>query len=107
LAKYNGIFTNIKNGNNFIRLKDLTIGFNEPSILDVKIGPKTYDPEANETKIISEINKYEFAQQVGFRILGMRVTINSFLFLNSLIPFIQHLIKSLFQFLSQSLIIFI
>jgi 1D-myo-inositol-tetrakisphosphate 5-kinase/inositol-polyphosphate multikinase len=79
LAKYNGIFTDIKNGKNFIRLKDLTIGFNEPSILDVKIGPKTYDPEANPTKIITEINKYEFAQQIGFRILGMRVTIDSFL----------------------------
>jgi 1D-myo-inositol-tetrakisphosphate 5-kinase/inositol-polyphosphate multikinase len=73
LAQYNGIFTNVKNGKNFIRLKDLTIDFNEPSILDVKIGPKTYDPEANQTKIISEINKYQFAQQIGFRILGMRI----------------------------------
>lgn len=104
LAQYNGIFTNVKNGKNFIRLKDLTIDFNEPSILDVKIGPKTYDPEANQTKIISEINKYQFAQQIGFRILGMRVTIDSFLF-NFFFYFFYLVIVSVLNTVSNYLIV--
>lgn len=85
VPKFNGIFTDEKSGKSFLRLKDITIDFANPSILDVKIGPKTYDLEANEEKIKSEINKYPFAQQIGFRILGMRVRILNILVFSVLV----------------------
>jgi len=73
VPKHNGIFIDKNSDNKYLRLKDVTIGLEKPSVLDVKIGPRTYDLEANQDKIKSEMNKYLFAQQIGFRILGMRV----------------------------------
>ena len=73
VPKYNGLFDDHKTGRKYIRLKDITAGMEKPSILDIKVGPRTYDLEANEKKIALEINKYPFAQEIGFRFLGMRV----------------------------------
>ncbi|CAG2165980.1 unnamed protein product [Oppiella nova] len=73
VPKMNGVFVDHKTGREYLRLEDMTNGMTSPSILDVKIGPKTYDPEANERKIASESGKYRFAELLGFRLLGMRI----------------------------------
>lgn len=41
--------------------------------MDVKIGAQTYDPLAAPEKVALEETKYPWSQQLGFRILGMRV----------------------------------
>jgi inositol-polyphosphate multikinase len=76
VPKFNGIFV-ASNGQRFIRLSNVTMNLVNPSILDVKIGAITYDAEANEEKIANEVEKYAFAQQLGFRLLGMRVRVIS------------------------------
>lgn len=71
VPKFNGIF---QDSSQFIRLEDVTSDYPNPSILDIKVGLKTYDPEASEEKINSETNKYPWTSQLGFRVLGMRVS---------------------------------
>ncbi|XP_054166336.1 inositol polyphosphate multikinase-like [Oppia nitens] len=73
VPKFNGIFVDQKTGRKYIRLTDISNGMKNPSVLDIKIGAKTYDLEANEQKILSEITKYRFQSDIGFRILGMRI----------------------------------
>lgn len=58
----------------YLKLDDLTATFRRPSVLDVKIGAKTYDPLASPEKVALESKKYAWSQQIGFRILGMRVS---------------------------------
>mmetsp|Transcript_44610 Transcript_44610/g.53999 ORF Transcript_44610/g.53999 Transcript_44610/m.53999 type:complete len:436 (-) Transcript_44610:24-1331(-) len=54
-------------------LQDVTANFSKPCVLDLKMGQRSYEPDAPLDKIDKEIGKY--AQQVlfGFRIIGMRV----------------------------------
>lgn len=73
VPKFNGLLVDEKTDRKYLRLEDICKGMEKPSVLDIKVGPKTYDLEANEQKIFNEVNKYQFAQQIGFRILGMRV----------------------------------
>ena len=47
--------------------------FRNPSILDVKIGRVSYDPEADEKKRSAEMAKYPPLAKLGFQLLGMRV----------------------------------
>nr|XP_042910265.1 inositol polyphosphate multikinase isoform X1 [Parasteatoda tepidariorum]XP_042910266.1 inositol polyphosphate multikinase isoform X2 [Parasteatoda tepidariorum]XP_042910267.1 inositol polyphosphate multikinase isoform X1 [Parasteatoda tepidariorum]XP_042910268.1 inositol polyphosphate multikinase isoform X1 [Parasteatoda tepidariorum] len=57
----------------FLCLEDVCETFSKPSILDVKIGKVTYDPEATGTKIEYEKSKYLYSEVLGFRILGMKI----------------------------------
>ncbi|XP_071043033.1 inositol polyphosphate multikinase [Parasteatoda tepidariorum] len=59
----------------FLCLEDVCETFSKPSILDVKIGKVTYDPEATGTKIEYEKSKYLYSEVLGFRILGMKVNV--------------------------------
>lgn len=72
---YNGIFHDDQMDIDYIRLEDVTANMFNVSILDIKIGSITYDPEATEEKRRSEMNKFKYAKELGFRILGMRVII--------------------------------
>uniref|UniRef100_A0A4W3K7E7 Kinase n=1 Tax=Callorhinchus milii TaxID=7868 RepID=A0A4W3K7E7_CALMI len=41
--------------------------------MDVKIGKKSYDPDACAEKIQQQISKYPLMEEIGFLLLGMRV----------------------------------
>jgi len=47
--------------------------FAHPCVMDVKVGPVTYDHEADDAKIAREKAKSPSLQQVGFQIVGVRV----------------------------------
>lgn len=55
-------------------LADVTAPFDEPSVLDVKIGMTTYDPNTSDLeKIESQKKKYPFQGEMGYSVAGMRV----------------------------------
>ncbi|RWS23570.1 inositol polyphosphate multikinase-like protein [Leptotrombidium deliense] len=64
------------NGSQFIALDDICASFRCPCVMDVKIGAVTYDHEASAEKIEKESSKYPPAREIGFRILGIRVSIH-------------------------------
>ncbi|XP_001655995.2 inositol polyphosphate multikinase isoform X1 [Aedes aegypti] len=58
----------------FIKLSDLTYGMLEPCIMDVKIGCRTWDPQASEEKRKAEESKYQACKRnLGFCIPGFQV----------------------------------
>lgn len=59
--------------NTHLILSDMTKGFYRPNVMDLKIGRKTYEPDATLEKIQSQIQKYPQQEQFGFRIVGMRM----------------------------------
>ncbi|XP_023239545.1 inositol polyphosphate multikinase-like [Centruroides sculpturatus] len=60
-------------GIKYLCIDDVTEAFVKPCILDIKVGPCTYDPEASPEKILHETIKYPISTITGFRILGMRM----------------------------------
>ena len=79
IPKFFGIeqvgFTNgITVTEDFLVLEDITEGLELPCIMDVKIGAKTWGPDASEKKIAQESAKYTGTKSpFGFSILGMIV----------------------------------
>jgi 1D-myo-inositol-tetrakisphosphate 5-kinase/inositol-polyphosphate multikinase len=63
------------NGVTYIKMDDITHGICEPSVMDLKMGQITYDPEANEEKILRQQLKYPPQKTLGFQLLGMRVSL--------------------------------
>lgn len=58
----------------FLVLKDITEGFALPNIMDIKIGSRTWDPDASATKRAQEDSKYVGTKgPFGFSVLGMIV----------------------------------
>ncbi|XP_069756786.1 inositol polyphosphate multikinase [Narcine bancroftii] len=57
----------------YLKLEDVTRRFSKPCIMDVKIGKKSYDPDASAEKIQQQISKYPLMEEIGFLVLGMRV----------------------------------
>lgn len=56
-------------------MQNLTCGFHEPNVLDLKMGRITYDPEASPEKQEHEVSKYPPLEKLGFQITGMMVRI--------------------------------
>jgi inositol-polyphosphate multikinase len=54
-------------------MKDISFGIQKPSVIDLKIGQITYDPEATPDKIARQKLKYPPSEQTGFQLMGMRV----------------------------------
>lgn len=54
-------------------LQDLTCHFSKPCVIDIKIGPQSYEPDAPEEKRAREGSKYPQQTEFGFRIVGMRI----------------------------------
>ena len=55
-------------------LEDVTAPYDEPSVLDVKIGLITYDPNTTDLeKIASQKKKYPHQAEMGYSVAGMRV----------------------------------
>lgn len=58
----------------FIKLADITHDMDEPCVMDIKIGKRTWDPLATPDKIAAEEQKYEACKQnLGFCIPGFQV----------------------------------
>lgn len=76
VPKYYGTKSVAVNGKTYecIVLEDLIKDFKEPCIMDIKIGRRTWDPNATFEKICSEERKYEDCKrQLGFCIPGFQV----------------------------------
>ena len=58
----------------YIRLEDVTGRFQNPSVMDIKIGPITFDCEADDAKRDRELKKFPALSKVGFQILGIKVS---------------------------------
>ena len=75
IAAYHGVKEVNQNGINgrFMILDDLTAGYEKPSVIDLKIGTKTWEDDAPQEKIDRESKKYPLQRTIGFRLTGMRV----------------------------------
>ncbi|XP_026865088.2 inositol polyphosphate multikinase [Electrophorus electricus] len=74
LPKYYGTWASSEAPNVvYLKLEDVTQRFTHPSIMDVKIGRKSYDPFASREKKEEQIRKYPPMEEIGFQLLGMRV----------------------------------
>lgn len=65
--------THVYDAMRYLAMEDIAIRFDEPCVLDVKIGLCTYEPTATREKIESELRKCPAQSAVGFRPCGMRV----------------------------------
>ncbi|XP_035233442.1 inositol polyphosphate multikinase-like [Stegodyphus dumicola] len=61
----------------YLCLEDVCQNFQKPSVLDIKIGLVTHDPTATNEKVRLEKEKYPPAKILGFRILGMKVYLDT------------------------------
>mmetsp|Transcript_68914 Transcript_68914/g.138557 ORF Transcript_68914/g.138557 Transcript_68914/m.138557 type:complete len:386 (-) Transcript_68914:136-1293(-) len=57
----------------FLVFLDATAGMTLPCVLDIKIGRRTFEPDASETKRRKEFAKYPRQGEAGFRFVGSRV----------------------------------
>ena len=57
----------------YFRLEDITKKFSQPCIMDAKIGPVTWDPDADQEKIQREKKKYPPVVKTGFQLIGIKV----------------------------------
>ena len=75
IAAYHGVKEVNQNGINgrFMILDDLTAGYEKPSVIDLKIGTKTWEDDAPQEKIDRESKKYPLQRTIGFRLTGMRI----------------------------------
>ena len=62
-------------------MEDLTKKYKHPCIMDVKIGPITYDMHADAEKIKREESKFPFLEKVGFQLVGFKVSQGIFMVL--------------------------
>ena len=62
---------------NYICLEDLQAHCKTACVMDIKLGRITYDPIANEQKILEQRTKYPRVRDFGFRILGMKNDIST------------------------------
>lgn len=58
----------------YLKLEDVTHHFVKPCIMDVKLGQRSYDPFASQEKREQQIRKYPLMEEIGFLVLGMRVS---------------------------------
>jgi 1D-myo-inositol-tetrakisphosphate 5-kinase/inositol-polyphosphate multikinase len=56
----------------YLILTDATSNFRKPCVMDLKMGQKTFEPDAPPAKKAREIKKYPLQHELGFRIVGMR-----------------------------------
>lgn len=59
----------------YLKLEDVTRKFMKPCIMDIKVGPVTYDMEADPEKIKREKSKFPALEEVGFQVVGIKVSL--------------------------------
>ncbi|GBN54736.1 Inositol polyphosphate multikinase [Araneus ventricosus] len=57
----------------YLCIEDASGSFQNPSVLDAKIGPITYEAGASEKKIKEQREKFPHGEACGIRIVGMKV----------------------------------
>lgn len=57
----------------YILKNNLTTNFARPSVIDIKMGVETFEPDAPEEKKLRERAKYPQQEEFGFRIVAMRI----------------------------------
>ncbi|KAL9644697.1 hypothetical protein ABK040_012351 [Willaertia magna] len=57
----------------FLVLEDITAEFNNPNIMDIKMGQRTYGEDATPEKILEEESKFKYQREFGFRVSGAKV----------------------------------
>ncbi|CAH8641825.1 unnamed protein product [Dicrocoelium dendriticum] len=62
-----------ESGETYLCLKDVLVGIRRPTVCDIKIGQRTYAPDAPAEKIAVERSKYKWQTDLGFCITGMKV----------------------------------
>lgn len=73
VPKFLGLWTTpIHPGVLYIKLEDITHQYRHPCIMDIKVGPVTFDHEADEAKITREKAKSPSLPEIGFQIVGVR-----------------------------------
>lgn len=79
LAKYVGVVQLLTEKDDHVSklphlvLDDLTLGYNKPCVIDIKMGRQTFEPTANLDKKEREVRKYPYQHEIGFRITGLKV----------------------------------
>ncbi|XP_060589469.1 inositol polyphosphate multikinase-like isoform X1 [Ruditapes philippinarum] len=56
----------------YLKLENLVRKFKKPCVVDIKMGKKTYDPEAGPAKIAKEMTKFPHVEKFGFQFTGMQ-----------------------------------
>ncbi|KAL4240251.1 hypothetical protein ACF0H5_001045 [Mactra antiquata] len=56
----------------YLKLENLVGQFRKPCVVDIKMGKKTYDPEAGPAKIAKEMTKFPHVEKFGFQFTGMQ-----------------------------------
>lgn len=59
-------------GVTYLKLENLVSKFRKPCVVDIKMGKKTYDPEAGPAKIAREMTKFPYVEKFGFQFTGMQ-----------------------------------
>lgn len=62
----------------YLKLENLMTKLSKPCIVDIKMGRKTYDPEASPEKVALEIAKFPPVMQLGYQFSGMLVILQYF-----------------------------
>jgi hypothetical protein len=70
LIKDHLVLENLVEG--IIKLLKKNIGYELPCLMDMKIGKRTYDEDATESKIKKEIEKYPQQERIGIRVCGIK-----------------------------------
>ncbi|CAD5219308.1 unnamed protein product [Bursaphelenchus okinawaensis] len=75
VPKYYGLETLLLSGidRQFLVMEDLLASYQQPCLIDVKMGKVSFDPHATEQKKTQELSKSAYQQASGFRVLGYRV----------------------------------
>ncbi|XP_062580007.1 inositol polyphosphate multikinase-like [Saccostrea cucullata] len=73
VPKFHGLVHSPKESDaRFMKLENLLLDMKHPCVLDIKMGRKTYDPQASQEKMALEIAKFPPAQNIGYQISGMQ-----------------------------------
>lgn len=74
VPKFSGIVQCSDNPNvSYLKLENLMHRLSKPSVLDIKMGQRTYDPEAPPEKIALEVAKFPPVMKLGYQLSGMQV----------------------------------
>ncbi|XP_052069129.1 inositol polyphosphate multikinase-like [Mytilus californianus] len=75
VPEFHGVIHGETNGgvakHQYLKLENLIKKLSKPCVLDIKMGRKTYDPEASPEKVASQIAKFPPVLQLGYQFTGM------------------------------------
>lgn len=78
----------------YLKLENLMSRLSNPSVIDIKMGKRTYDPEAPPEKIALEVAKFPPVVKLGYQLSGMQVFDPE---LNKTIKYDKYYCKKLFE----------